>query len=147
MNAQDLAALLQKEIPLSQHMGVRDFKVASDEVSLLLPLKPNINHKSTLFGGSLYSASALACYGLFLAGLRENGVDTNNIVIAEGNIKYTNPVTADAKVVATWSSAADKERFFKTLLAKKKARVMMTAKSYVNGQVCTDFNSLFAAWV
>lgn len=128
-------------------MGVHDFQVSSNEVSLVLPLKPNINHKSTLFGGSLYSASALACYGLFLTGLRENGIGTNNIVIAEGHIKYTRPVNTDAKVVASWNSRDEKERFFRALLAKKKARVMMTAKSYVNSQICTDFNSLFAAWI
>lgn len=147
MNAKQLEELLHREIPISRQMGVRDLDVKNESVSLLLPITPNRNHKSTLFGGSLYSASALACYGLFLAGLAERGLPGNNIVIAEGNIKYLKPVTGDIRIRAVWNTSEEKERFFQTLLNKKKARVVMNARSEEGGQICTEFASSFATWI
>ncbi len=128
-------------------MGVRDFKVSQDEVSLLLPLEPNRNHKGTLFGGSLYSAGALACYGLFLSSLAERGIQNNNIVIAEGNIRYLKPVTRDIEIKAGWESAEAKDRFFQVLLSKKKARVIMVATGFENEELCFEFKSSFATWL
>jgi len=102
--SQDLEKLLKTTIPLSEHMGVHSFNLSAESLSLILPLYPNRNHKQTLFGGSLYSASALACYGLFLAGLRAAEISTDNIVISHGDMKYLAPVNDDALVVAKWSS-------------------------------------------
>jgi len=147
VNNSELEKLLRKEIPLSQAMGVRDFNFLNNEMTLLLPLAPNVNHKGTLFGGSLYSASALSCYGLFLSGLRENGVNTNNIVISEGHMKYFKPVEADALVTARWNTLEEKDKFFHGLLAKKKARVTMTAMTSVNAITCAQFTSSFVAWL
>lgn len=147
MTPQELESLLFREIPLASQMGVQDFLISEHEVSLLLPLEPNRNHKLSMFGGSLYSASALACYGLFLAGLKEHGYSGNNIVIAEGHIRYFKPVTKNTRVSAKWNSEAEKRRFFQTLITKKKARVIMVARTEEAGQLCTEFSSSFATWL
>jgi thioesterase domain-containing protein len=145
MQAKDLETLLKSEIPISQQLGVHDFRLGNDELRLRLDLKPNVNHKGTLFGGSLYSAGALSCYALFLSGLREGAVTTNNIVIAEGNMKYIAPVAEDAVVRAFWNSPEEKEQFFKTLASKNKARVLMRAQVLNQNKVCAEFSGYFVA--
>jgi len=147
MQANELGQLLTTEIPIAGEIGIRNFKLSSDQFSFELPLDPNRNHKGTLFGGSLYSAGALSCYGLFLVGLRGSSIGTNNIVIAEGQMKYKAPVDQDAKVVASWNSDLEKEQFFKTLTLKNKARVLMRAHVFIGDQVCAEFSGLFVAQI
>lgn len=145
MQASELGQLLKNKIPISKEMGIQNFKLSNEQFSFELPLGPNINHKGTLFGGSLYSAAALSCYGLFLAGLNEKSIRTNNIVIAEGGIKYLAPVSQNADVVATWSSEEEKLGFFRTLSLKHKARVLMKAQILVQAKVCAEFSGFFVA--
>lgn len=147
MQADDLGQLLLSEIPISNEMGIGKFKLEKNQFSFELPLQPNINHKGTLFGGSLYSAGALSCYGLFLSGLRQQSVGTNNIVIGEGTMKYLAPVDANARVQAFWNSESEREQFFKTLAAKNKARVLMRAQILVNEKVCAEFSGHFVAQI
>jgi thioesterase domain-containing protein len=145
MLAHELGQLLKNEIPLAEAMEILDFELLSNGFRFRLPLKANYNHKGTAFGGSLYSAGALACYGLFLYGLRASQITTNDIVISEGTMKYTKPTDNDAEVIAAWPSETEKETFFKTLLTKKKARIQMQAEISVNGVVCATFSGAFVA--
>lgn len=145
MQASELGKLLTSGIPISEEMGIRDFKLENNKFSFTMPLKNNVNHKGTLFGGSLYSSGALACYGLFLSGLREQGISTNDIVISRGEMTYVNPVTTDAVVFAQWNSQEEKDQFFKTLKSKGKARVVMTAQVQIGTQICAKFSGHFVA--
>jgi thioesterase domain-containing protein len=141
-----LQNLLLNEIPLAASMGVRILALDDMTLDLALPLLPNRNHKNTLFGGSLYSASALACYGLFLNGLEDQGFRTKNIVIGDGDIKYFAPVTGDAVVRAEWPSAEEKSAFFDQLKHKGKARVRMKAGIEENGRPACEFTGRFVAF-
>jgi thioesterase domain-containing protein len=145
MIAQDLEQILKRGIPIAAEMGIRDLHIQDHKLTLKLPLSPNINHKQTMFGGSLYAAGALACYGLFLAGLREQSILTNDIVISEGDMKYIAPVNEDAMIQAQWSSEAEMKKFFKSLQSKSKARVLMRAQVLLRGQVCAEFSGHFVA--
>lgn len=145
MLASELGDLLRTEIPIAQTIGIRNFTLSENHFSFELPLQPNINHKGTLFGGSLYSAGALACYGLFLSEIRAKDFGTNNIVISEGSMKYVAPVDQDAVVRASWSSPEEKQEFFDTLAAKNRARVLMRAKIEINGKLCAEFSGYFVA--
>lgn len=147
MDAKQLEELLKKDIPISQAIGFKNLRVGSEKVQFDLPLKPNVNHKGTLFGGSLYSACALGSYALFLSQLRSASLHTNNIVISEGSMKYLSPVGTDCRVEATWVSAAEKKQFFKTLQIKKKARIQIEAKVLMVDQICAAFQGTFVAFI
>lgn len=145
MQALDLENLLKTEIPISKEMGVRQFQLTPEGLSMVLPLQENRNHKGTLFGGSLYSAGALACYGLFLMGLRDKAIATNDIVISEGTMKYIAPVNQDARVEAKWNSSSERVQFFEALKIKRKARVLMKAQILIGNKVCAEFSGNFVA--
>ncbi|MET0363375.1 MAG: YiiD C-terminal domain-containing protein, partial [Sphingobium sp.] len=52
MDRDSLQAYLHRQIPLSAAMQVSVQSAALESVTLSAPLEPNINHKSTAFGGS-----------------------------------------------------------------------------------------------
>jgi len=54
-----LQQTLKHEIPLTQATGIKVFEVTEDSITLRAALENNVNHKSTAFGGSLYSLSLL----------------------------------------------------------------------------------------
>lgn len=147
MNAAEMEKLLHHEIPLSRAMGVIVKDVSATMLRLHLPLQPNHNHKGTLFGGSSYAACALACYGLFLAGLREKGINTNDVVAGEGNIRYFAPIQQDSIVEASWGLEDARVDFFNNLSRWKKARIEMRAQISLNGKVCVEFAAQFIAKV
>ena len=141
----NLQQLFNSEIPISKELGVTVQSLTEKEIQLELPLEPNRNHKGTSFGGSLYSGCALACYGIFLSQLRSLGIQTMDIVISKGEIKYLAPVKADAQIVAGFRTLEEKAAFFRGLQAKGKARATMHAQVRVAGVLCAEFFGDFVA--
>ncbi len=144
MNRKELQELLFAEIPISKSMGLTVSSVDPLSVQIGFRLEENRNHKKTAFGGSQYTACTLACYGLFLSAIREQGFMTNDIVIAEGRIKYSLPVKHDFCASAQWDQAT-KAEFFNKLKKKSKARVTLRATLEANGSPCAEFEGLFVA--
>ena len=140
INKIDLQNLFYREIPISEKMGVEVLTITTNSLQLLVSLNLNRNHKGTAFGGSQYSACALACYGLFLSSICEIGHNTNNIVIANGSIKYFHPVSENFIINTSWEPNL-KNHFFKTLQEKKKAKVNLTANIQEQNQ--TEIRSIF----
>lgn len=141
----ELQNLLNDKIPITKEMGGEIISVDPFQLILKFPLHPNRNHKGTLFGGSLYSGSALACYGLFLWNLRQEGIASDNIVIGEGTIKYLKPVDHNAEIVAHWGTDEARPQFFDSLKRRGKACVEMKAQILVGGNLCAIFIGSFVA--
>lgn len=148
MTTTELQDLFFKEIPVSGKMGIQVLIVTSNEIQIKVSLSENKNHKGTAFGGSQYSVCALACYGLFLSSIREFGHNTNNIVIANGSIKYLAPVTTDFVVSASWNPE-EKKHFFNMLSEKKKSKVNLVANILEpqNSEIKSVFNGEFVAFL
>lgn len=145
MNESELLNILSTEIPIGRALGISELKLQGQQLLLKIPLTPNLNHKKTMFGGSLYSACALACYGLFLNSLRNWHIATNNIVIADGKIRYLLPVSEDAEVLCQWPSEDSEEEFFKKLKSKGRAKSLIQAKVFCQGKLCVEFEGNFVA--
>lgn len=91
-----LESILHHDIPLTREMGLTVLDWQNQQLRLQLPLAANVNHKSTMFGGSLYCGAVLAGWGWLHLRLREAGIEDGHIVIQEGQINYPLPVTGDA---------------------------------------------------
>ena len=91
-----LESILHHDIPLTREMGLTVLDWQDQQLRLHLPLAANVNHKSTMFGGSLYCGAVLAGWGWLHLRLREAGIEDGHIVIQEGQISYPLPVTGDA---------------------------------------------------
>ena len=82
-----LRDVLHKEIPLTRAMGVEVESYDGSCLVLAAPLAPNINHKSTAFGGSLYSLAVLTGWGLLHLQLKQRDV-LAHIIIRQSHIDY-----------------------------------------------------------
>lgn len=106
-----LQTVLHHDIPLTAEMGLEVLEWREQQLSLHLPLAPNVNHKSTMFGGSLYCGAVLAGWGWLHLRLKEEGIADGHIVIQEGQISYPLPVTGDAVAICPAPDAAVWKRF------------------------------------
>jgi len=125
----DLEAILHSDIPLTRDMGLQVRSWQGATLRLHLPLAPNVNHKSTMFGGSLYCGAVLAGWGWLHLRLHEAGISGGHIVIQEGQISYPLPVTGDAEAVC----AAPEDKVWKRFLAtwERYGRARLELRTYL----------------
>ncbi|WP_248798003.1 YiiD C-terminal domain-containing protein [Pseudomonas sp. MWU13-2105] len=131
-----LESVLHHDIPLTREMKLKVLDWQAGQLRLHLPLEPNVNHKSTMFGGSLYCGAVLAGWGWLHLSLREAGIEDGHIVIQEGQIGYPLPVTGDAQVICD----APQEKVWKKFLAtyQRYGRARLTLETRVVNEGSED---------
>jgi thioesterase domain-containing protein len=142
-----LQEYLLEHIPISSAMGITVDSASTQKIILSAPISNNINHKKTVFGGSLHAVATLACWSLLHLNLKNIIDDNIQIVIANSEVAYTHPVTADFKAECAMPDRSDWDRFIKSLKKRKKARINLNAKIYENGKLCVDYSGVFVALV
>jgi thioesterase domain-containing protein len=143
MSPQELLTKLNKEIPLSRHLGFDFLEASAQRVRIKARLTENINHKGTAFGGSIYTLSVLAAYSLVYLGLDQEKVPTNNIVIQKADIDYLKPVTGDFEILCEFKGTEAYEKFYEALGRWKKVRDKINVSVSCQGQVCAKLTGLF----
>lgn len=138
---------LIEHIPISAAMGVKVGLVSSQQVILSAPLANNINHKKTVFGGSLHALATLACWSLLHINLSKLHPEGTQIVISNSSVEYLLPATTDFKAECSMPSPVEWERFIKTLQKKGKARIHLKATINQGGRLCLDYAGTFVAIV
>jgi len=122
-----LESILHHDIPLTREMGLKVVGWQDRQLRLHLPLDANINHKSTMFGGSLYCGAVLAGWGWLHLSLREAGIEDGHIVIQEGQISYPLPVTQDAIALCDAPTEAAWNKFL--AMYKRHGRARLTLET------------------
>ncbi|WP_211234049.1 YiiD C-terminal domain-containing protein [Chitinilyticum litopenaei] len=122
--AQALEQLLHEEIPLTRALGLTVTQAAPARVCLAAPLAPNINHKATAFGGSLYALAVLAGWGMIAVRLKAAGLQAH-IVIQEAQIRYRQPVTDTLQAECHVPDEAAFARFLRIFARHGKARISL----------------------
>jgi thioesterase domain-containing protein len=140
----ELQTYLHDQIPITQDLGVTVHLATLEHVVLKAPLGPNINHKKTAFGGSLYSIATLACWSLVHLNMKHLNISCE-IVIAEGNSKYLAPVTTDFEVSCQIANAQDWGQFTNTLARKRMARVRLSSEIYQGSKCALEYLGDFVA--
>ena len=133
LSAEDLEAVLHRDIPLTREMGIKALSWRDHQLRLHLPLAPNVNHKNTLFGGSLYCGAVLVGWGWLYLRLKEAGIDDGHIVIQDGQISYPLPVTRDGVAVCDAPDEASWEKFLKLYQRRGRARLALHTRIVVEG--------------
>lgn len=124
---QALQQTLYRDIPLSQHMGITVASYDGEQLVLKAPLTPNVNHKSTVFGGSLYSLAVLCGWGLLHLKLKELGL-SGHIVIHEANMHYAAPVKQDFQARCRLPANDEFKRFVHQFQRRRKARITLAVE-------------------
>ncbi len=140
-----LEEYLHQHIPLSQSMGIRVEHASTHKVILFAPLANNINHKKTVFGGSLHAVATLACWSLLYLNLEEKSDEKFQIVITKSEVSYDAPVDTDFRVECLTPENITWERFMKMLTSKGKARIKLSAYIYHKDRLSVNYQAEFAA--
>ena len=140
----NLENYLLEHIPISKAIGVKVDVASLEKVVLEAPFINNINHKQTVFGGSLHAVATLSCWSLLHVNLKSLGEDVQ-IVIASSKIEYLAPVSQDFKAICCQPDNETWQFFLKVLNKKRKARVKLQAKIFQNDKLCVDYSGTFVA--
>jgi len=140
----DLQAYIEKNIPISTALGAKIERLTSDSLTVTAPLAANINHKRTVFGGSLQAIATLACWGLLHHKLR-GSTDPGEIVITNSAIDYITPVTGDFSATASLPNPDRWDQFLKAFNRHGKARLQLQAQIYQGEELAVDYTGTFAA--
>lgn len=141
-SAPELEAYLHAHIPLSAAMQVSVVAASRQAVTLGAPLAPNINHRSTAFGGSLSAVAILSAWSLVHLRLTAEGFRTR-LVIQSNRMDYDLPVEGDFTATATLADEATWRLFCRMLgrkgLARIGARSVVTCGEIVGGRFEGEF--------
>lgn len=132
-------------IPISSALGVKVEVASCEKIILSAPLSNNINHKKTVFGGSLHAVATLACWSLLHVNLQERFQEAPQVVIASSEVAYLAPVTRDFEATCSRPDTADWERFLKIFQKREKARLKLHATIFQDHRLCVDFSGIFVA--
>ena len=141
----DLENYLKQHIPITSAIGVHVDFVSKERVVLGAPFEANINHKNTVFGGSLNALATLACWSLLHVNLSKVLKDHVQIVISSSEISFLSPVNSDFKAESSLSNLQDWDRFIQILSRRGKGRLTLQAKIFQDNVLCVEFTGVFAA--
>jgi thioesterase domain-containing protein len=144
MQPSDLAQYLHEHIPLSRAMQVAVVEVTADSITLAAPIEPNVNHRGTVFGGSISAVAILAAWSLLHTRLSGEGVACR-LVIQRNSIDYLKPVDADFTATSLPPAAGDWLTFTRMLARKGVARVTIRCLLKCSGATVAEFEGEFVA--
>lgn len=137
-------AYLHEHIPISRAMGIVVARADPGGVALQAPLGPNVNHRSTVFGGSCASVAILAAWTVVHLRVRSVGIE-GRVVIQRGATDYLLPIhdtfvaTCESPDETTW------DRFLRALRRRGQARIELGAVVTCAGAIVATFSGAYVA--
>ena len=146
MIANTLEQYLHEHIPLSQTMAVSVVSADEESVTLSAPLGPNINHTSTVFGGSASAVAILAAWSLVHVRLKNAGV-SGSTVIQRNSMSYQHPIHGAFTARSFIAQREVWERFLRTLMRRGRARISVSSTLDYEGQAVGNFEGDFVVFI
>ncbi len=138
-----LSAFFQAHLPITQFMNMDVESYDGKTLILHAPLGPNINDKQTAFGGSLYNAAVMACWGMAYLKTQEAGIRCNQVV-TQGSIEYKAPVQGDIRAICHAPSNEVVDQFIEHFKHKGRSRITLNATIECSGKTAVEFEGTYA---
>jgi len=139
----ELEEYLHTQIPASKPLEIGVESCSSSEIKLTAPLEPNINHKDTVFGGSLSVIAILA--GWSLVYMRLNGIQ-NEIVIQESAMSYLKAARGSFSAISSYEETANWLRFDRSFTKRGRGRIQVESKVMCEGECVATFKGTYVAF-
>ena len=127
-------------------MQVSVSSATMDGVILSAPLEPNINHKSTAFGGSVSALGILAAWSLVHLRLTGEG-HACEVVIQSNTMDYEQPIEGPFMARSFLADEAVWRPFIKTLIRMKRARIEVQSHLLYEDAVVGRLSGRFVAFL
>lgn len=135
---------LHDHIPLAKAMEVAVTSLDAPGVILSAPLAPNINHRNTVFGGSISTLAILSAWTFVHVQLKILEI-SSRIVIQSNNLDYTNPAEGDFQAHCLLPESQVWYRFINTLTKRGKGRITLDANVYSENVLVGKFQGNYVA--
>ena len=122
--AAKLKNYIRNNIPLTDFMDFNIDELTDYSIKLSAPIKPNGNHYSTAFGGSIATLGILSGWALLHSKMVEEKLP-GILVIQESKTKYITPARNDFNASCTDLTDAKWSDFKEELLQKGKAKLIL----------------------
>jgi thioesterase domain-containing protein len=127
MDLTEITSYIHDHIPITSHLGAEVESFDGEKVSLSAPLKPNLNHRNTAFGGSLSALGILSGWTLLFLKLKEKEIK-NRLVIQKSSFDFFDPVDDDFIATCTLPDPETWEKFLRTLTKRGRARITVNSR-------------------
>ena len=141
--ASKLQDFFKSHLPITQYMEMKVESYDGNTLVLHAPLDPNINDKQTAFGGSLYNASVMACWGMLYLKTLEANIECNQVV-TKGSIEYKAPVKGDIRAICHAPDKAELDNLINVFKEKGRARMSLKASIECSGRTAVEFEGSYA---
>ncbi len=143
-DARTLTKYLHERIPLSQAMAVSVVESDDSGVILTAPLAPNLNHRSTVFGGSISTLAILAGWTLVSVRLQVADIPAR-IVIKSNRIDYLHPIAADFQAHCPVPAPPQWASFSSTFQQRGKGRIVLAVEVTAGNILAARFQGEYVA--
>ena len=135
---------MREQIPLAGAIGVRVLESSHEQVRIEAPLGPNVNHRSTAFGGSVAALAILTGWALVHTSLTREGSSART-VIQESSMRYDAPIAAAFTAVCEAPEPEAWARFTRTLARRGRARIRLAVRVESAGVVAARGEAAYVA--
>ncbi|WP_240776353.1 YiiD C-terminal domain-containing protein [Nitrincola alkalilacustris] len=143
-DAEAFLSWLRTQIPLVGAMQIDQLTLDDQGLTLSAPLAANINDKGTGFAGSLAALSTLSGWCLMTLYLRSQGLECD-VMIAESQIKYLQPVTADFKACVSLPDDDVLAPFLLRMREKGRGKLPLQVEIQEQGKMALQLNGVYYA--
>lgn len=150
MSTDDPAGLvkyLHAQIPISRAMGMQVLHADRTRVVLSAPLRPNVNHRQTFFGGSAAALATLAAWALAHERVRQDSGLDAHVVIQRSSMEYLEPAAAEVEAECVAPPDKEWQRLLRSVRRWGKGRIGLAVELRAEGAVVGSFEGEFVALV
>lgn len=145
MDKNEFEQLLYQLIPITKAMEFSVIEFTPSKVRISAKLEPNINHKSTAFGGSINSLMTVCGWAMMFANIK--GIDPDaHIVIQKSNINYLVPIKEDFIAECELTDEESKRKFLEMYTKHKKGRLKLRVSCYNQGTLLAEYEGQYVAF-
>lgn len=143
--AQAFVAELRRDIPLAAFMDLQAAAWDGRELTLRVPLEPNLNDKGTAFAGSLASLSTVTGWALLMLWAREH-VGPCQVAVYQGALRYRHPVRDGFSATAVLPDRDVMANLAARLASRGRGRVDIDIQLASEGRVSVLQMAGYAIW-
>ncbi|MBN1648415.1 MAG: YiiD C-terminal domain-containing protein [Spirochaetales bacterium] len=142
MSPEDFEQYIHEHIPVTAAMDFSVSEYSDTRIVLSAPLDTNINHRQSVFGGSISSLLIMSAWAYMYAILQTLG-EKGTIVIQNSNVNYYKPIRNDFQAESIEAEKSEYERFVRMLKKFGKSRMIVRSKITEDGEALASFSGSF----
>lgn len=147
LHAKWLQKQIEELIPITAKTAFFIKELNDDQIELFIPLKPNMNDKSTLFGGVSSMMLTLSGWALISYKMKKKQNEFE-VVVAKSQTEYSAPMKSSGAILKLGIDSSAFELFMQRLSSGKKASITLKAELYdAEDHLCAIQHSVYVGLV